>query len=389
MTNSVIMELIDEHEKMRNEGLNLIASENWLAPAVRKALASDLAGRYHSTWYGGTSYIRKIIEETETLAKRLFRARYAFVLPLSGTMCDLATLFTMSKPGEKVGIMPFTHGGFPFGIEQYGRKRVHLPVNEANNAIDAEKAKPLIRSENIALTYIGASFILFPHPVRELTGYARENALKSRFVYDGAHVMGLIATGEFQDPLREGAEVLFGSTHKSLYGPQGGIILTNNTELVEPFRDYLDGEVRSGICLVDNPHMNRVAALGMALEELSKDRGYGTRVIKNAKTLGRALDDKGIPVRFSDRGYTESHQILLKLDAKRAAELCHRYDKVGIFTDEGGRLGTAELTHRGMVESDMEEIADIMASVYKHGARDESKKRVRKLAKGFSQQAGP
>ena len=383
MTHSVIMDLVDEHEKMRNEGLNLIASENWLSPAVRKALGSDLAGRYHSTWYGGTQHIRKIIEETERLAKQLFRARYAFVTPLSGTLCDLSVLFTMSKPGDKVGIMPFSHGGFPFGIEQHNRKRVYLPVSEATNSIDAEKAKAILRSENIDLTYIGASFILFPHPVRELTSFAKESGLKGRFVYDGAHVMGLIATGEFQDPLREGAEVLFGSTHKSLYGPQGGIILTNNTELVEPLRDFLDGEVRNGICLVDNPHMNRVAALGIAFEELLRDRGYGTRVIKNSKTLARALDDKGMPVRFSDRGYTESHQVLFKLEAKRAAELCHRYEKVGIFTDEGGRLGTAELTHRGMAEPEMEEVADIMASVYKHGARDESKKRVRKLAKGF------
>ena len=384
MAESTVMDLVRKHDKMRNEGLNLIPSENWLSPAVREALASDLGGRYHSEWYGGTEHIRRIIEETENLAKRLFRARFAMVTPLSGLTCDLAMLFTFTAPGDKVAIPPFTMGGFPLGIGKFHRKRVFLPVDEASYVIDAEKAKAVLSGERPALAYMGSSFIFFPHPVRAICDFAKISGLPTRCVFDGAHVLGLIATGEFQDPLREGAEVLFGSTHKSLYGPQGGIILTNSAEHDRAIRGFLDVDVTTGIGLVDNPHANRVAALGIALEELGRDRGYGTQVIKNAKALARALEDNGVPVRFGERGYTESHQILLKLREERAKELCHRMEKAGIFVDEGGRLGTAEVTHRGMREEDMAGIAEVFSEVYKRGARDAVKKRVQKLARSFT-----
>jgi len=384
MAESIIMELVKKHEKMRNEGLNLIPSENWLSPAVREALASDLGGRYHSTWYGGTEHVRKIIEETENLAKRVFRARFALVTPLSGLTCDLTMLFSFTSPGDKVAIPPFTHGGFPFGIGKFHRQRVFLPVDESSYVINAEKAKAVIAAEKPKLAFMGSSFIFFPHPVRQICDFVRGASIPTRCVFDGAHVLGLIATGEFQDPLREGAEVLFGSTHKSLYGPQGGLILTNSPDLDRAMRSFLDVDVETGIGLVDNPHMNRVAALGIALEELMRDRGFGTQVIKNAKALARALEDNGVPVRFGERGYTESHQLLLNVKEERARELCHRLEKAGIFVDEGGRLGTAEVTHRGMREDDMTGIAEAFSEVYKRGARDAVKKRVQKLARSFS-----
>jgi len=384
MVESVIAELVAKHEKMRAEGLNLIPSENWLSPAVRSALATDLAGRYHSSWYGGTEHIRKLISETENLARRIFRARFANVTPLSGLTCDLTMLHTFTRPGDKVAIPPFTRGGFPFGIGKFHRERVFLPVDEATYVPNADKAKAMLTAEMPRLAYLGSSFIFFPHPVRAVADHVKAANLPTKVVYDGAHVLGLIATGEFQDPLREGAEVMFGSTHKSLYGPQGGIILTNSKELDEQMRAFLDVDVESGIGLVDNPHMNRIAALGIALEELERDRGYGTQVIKNAKALARALEEQGVPVRFGDRGYTESHQILLDIKDARAVELCHRMEKAGIYCDEGGRLGTGEVTHRGMREDDMTEVGALFAEVYKRGARDATRKAVYKLARKFA-----
>lgn len=384
MVESVIAELVARHEKMRSEGLNLIPSENWLSPAVRAALATDLAGRYHSSWYGGTEHIRRIIEETEKAARRVFRARFAMATPLSGLTCDLTVLHTFTRPGDKVAIPPFTHGGFPFGIGKFHRQRVFLPVDGATYVPDAEKAKAVLSVERPALAFLGSSFIFFPHPVRAVADHARAQGAQTRVVFDGAHVLGLIATGEFQDPLREGAEVLFGSTHKSLYGPQGGLILTNSKELDEKMRSFLDVDVESGIGLVDNPHMNRIAALGLALEELERDRGYGTQVIKNAKALARSLEEQGVPVRFGERGYTESHQLLLDIKEARSVELCHRMEKAGIFCDEGGRLGTAEVTHRGMREDDMAEVGALFAEVYKRGARDATRKAVYKLARKFA-----
>ena len=114
-----INEIVEEYESKRREGINLIASENILSPAVKKALASELGGRYHTKWYGGSSLAVKIIERTEELARKLFRAKHAIVNPLSGNICDLAVLFTFTAPGDKVAMLPFSAGGYPLGLEKF------------------------------------------------------------------------------------------------------------------------------------------------------------------------------------------------------------------------------------------------------------------------------
>ena len=366
------------HEKLRAEGLNLIASENYLSPAAREALASDLAGRYHSDFYGGSKFAREVIETTEELAERLFRARHAIVSPLSGTMCDLAVMLAYTEPGDAVAMVPFSAGGFPLGVQKFHRRMVHLPVDD-DQQINICQAKSLISEEKVKLTILGASYLLFPHPVKELGRFIKDAQLPCLLGYDGSHVLGLIACGEFQDPLREGAEILFGSTHKTLYGPQGGMILTNSAEHERTLRNLLDIDLETGIGLVDNPHVNRIAALGVALEELLKDRGYGKRVIRNAKMLARALDESGVPVRFRRRGYTESHQILLDLSPEKAREFCHQLERVNIFIDVAGRIGVAEVTRRGMGSSEMLRVAELMAQVYKNGPAPELKKQVKRL----------
>ena len=116
-------------------------------------------------------------------------------------------------------------------------------MDDATYVPDAEKAKAVLSAEKPALAFLGSSFIFFRHPVKAVSDHVRAQNLPTKVVFDGAHVLGLIATGEFQDPLREGAEVLFGSTHKSLYGPQGGLILTNSKELDEKMRSFLDVDV--------------------------------------------------------------------------------------------------------------------------------------------------
>ena len=209
----MIQRLIEEHERLRSKGINLIASENYLSPGVRKALASDLGGRYHTDWYGGSGIARDIIEKTEELARKLFRAKHAFVFPLSGNTCDLAVLFSLTDPGDKVAMVSPDMGGYPLGVKKFHRERVALPVDPKSFEFDINSAKKVI--ENIRLTILGSSFIPFPHPVRELSDIIKDAEQRGHLVFDGAHVLGLIACGQFQDPLREGAEILFGSTHKT------------------------------------------------------------------------------------------------------------------------------------------------------------------------------
>ncbi len=368
-----------DHERLRGEGLNLIASENYLSPRVRKALASDLAGRYHTQWYGGSSHAQKVIEATQELARELFKVKHAIVTPLSGNLCDLTVLFAFTEPKDKVAMVPFTAGGYPLGVEKFHREHIPLPMHNDSFDIDVKSATRLITDEAVKLTILGSSYIPFPHPVREISKAVKKSRDFTCCVYDGSHVLGLIACGEFQNPLGEGSEVLFGSTHKTFYGPQGGIILTNSSERAQVLRGYLDIDLEKGIGLVDNPHPNRIAALGIAMEEMLQDPHYGRRVVGNAKALARALDEQGVPVRFKERDYTQSHQVFLDIDSTRAVQFCHQLERIGVFIDEGGRIGVGEVTHRGMDGSAMREIARLISEIYLQGAREELRTRVRDL----------
>ena len=380
MKRSKIEKLLAKHEAYRSEGINLIASENYLSAAVRKALMSDLGTRYHSDWYGGSKYAQAIIHETEELAKSLFKVKYAIVTPVSGNICDLAVLFSFTNTSERVAMVPFTIGGYPLGISKFNRKRLDIPIDRESFGINIAAAKKFIKDKKINLIILGTSFFLFPHPVRELSSCAKRSEHRCSCVYDGSHVMGLIASGVFQDPLKEGADVLFGSTHKTFYGPQGGIVLTNSRKHADILRSFLELDLKEGIGLIDNPHMNRIAALGLAMEEMLKDKDYGKRIIQNAQILAKALDNFGVPVKFKERGYTQSHQILLDLDEKSAQRFCQKLEQVGIFIDIAGRLGTAEVTHRGMQPKDMFVIAKFISRVYEGIAVNKIKKMVKALA---------
>ena len=213
--------------------------------------------------------------------------------------------------------------------------------------------------KDCALVLAGSSFIPFPHPMHCF------GASGGRLVFDGSHVLGLIACGVFQNPLEEGADVLIGSTHKSLPGPQGGMVLTNSDELHRALAQVLDFGLEGGIGLVDNPHPGRIAALGLALEELAEDPGYGERVVENARALAGALESEGVPVRFREKGYTASQQIFLDLDLDAGTILSAALEEEGVFVDIAGRLGTAEVTRLGMGPADMLAVAATIARVWK------------------------
>ncbi len=360
---SKILELVEKNERYREEGINLMASENFISPKVKEALSSDLAGRYLSDYYGGSRYARDIVAHTEDLFRKLFDVKHAIVEPLSGNICDLAVLFAFTREKENIAMLPYTAGGYPLGMEKFGRKRVSLPNQPDTFQIDVSRSEALYEAQDIPLTILGASYIPFPHPVREFRNILDEHSEQGTLVYDGSHVLGLLACGEFQSPLKEGAEVMIGSTHKSFYGPQGGVILTDSDEHHSALREFMDVDTVSGIGLVDNPHVNRIAALGIAAEELLDDRGYGRRVIDNSKLLASRLHELGVPIRFADKGYTESHQVFLDIPLEKAVLLCNALEQESIFIDTTGRMGTAEITHRGM--TDMDSIAHRIADCYR------------------------
>ncbi|MBS3773447.1 MAG: hypothetical protein KGY55_04515 [Candidatus Thermoplasmatota archaeon] len=346
---------IRQHERYRFSGINLIASENRMKPAALQALSSDLAGRYGEAWYGGYRHAAELVAEVEDLARQVFRAAHAFVTPLSGHMCDLAALFSFTGHGDAVAAVPKEQGGYPLGYHKFGRRLLSLPMQDY--AIQTDEARELVAERQPAMTMLGASTILFPHPVA-----AFQDAGHDTLLYDASHVLGLVAGGLFQQPLKEGADVMIGSTHKSFPGPQGGIALTNSDEKAEALAGMLEFDFDAGIGLVDNPHLHRIAALGLALEEM-RDSGvaYARQIVANARALAAALHDHGMPVCFAERGFTESHQVLLSLPPDEAERLCRRLEEQHIFIDISGRIGVAEATHMGMTEDDMDTVARLMA----------------------------
>jgi len=221
-----------------------------------------------------------------------------------------------------------------------------------------EKAETLIEDEKPSLVVFGQSYFLFPHPVKELSKACR--AAESQVAFDASHVLGLIGGGEFQRPLKEGADLMLGSTHKSFFGPQGGIIL-GTASLKTRVKD------QQFLGLVDNAHWNRIAALTWALDEVRR-RGtkYAPQVIANAKALAKALHEGGLPVKCADYGFTESHQVFLDINGEENVNrFSERLEEANVIVDHGIRLGTNESTRRGMKARDMERVAELIIRVYK------------------------
>ncbi len=353
-----------EHEEWRlKHCLNLLPSENMSSPAVREMLSSDLANRYTSPdgFYMGTRYIDQMQAETEKLARDLFGAKYADVRPISGHSADMIALTALADRGDKILVVGKGNGGYP-GVSEdgypkiYGLQVLEFPFDKRVFNIDAEQAGVAIERERPRVVLFGASLILFPHPVRTLAAVCER--VGARAVYDGSHVLGLIAGGQFQDPLREGAQVLIGSTHKSFFGPQGGIVLSTAHE------EKLRGAVHPGI--VDNAHWNRIAALHVALQEMKRfGRRYAAQVVRNSKTLAKTLDEQGVKLLGKDKGFTQSHQVIVDVRSEEEGyRLARRLEEANIIVDIGVRIGTSEETRRGMREGEMNQIAEWIARVW-------------------------
>jgi glycine hydroxymethyltransferase len=374
---------VQNNEQWRNhKTLNLIPSENFASPRSLGYLATDLSNRYTAPdrFYRGTKFADEVKDIAEKLAKRVYRAKFADVSPLSGHTCSLIVFMSLLKKGDSVLTCDPKVGGYPGSSKEglaplLGIRNLHFPFDREAMNILPQKTKSLIRLKRPKLTIFGSSTITFPYSIKLSTptdydGYT---------IYDGSHVMGLIAGGKFQDPLREGCSLLMGSTHKTLFGPQGGLIVSNDKETFEK----VQGKIFPGI--VDNIHLNRVASLAYALAELLEfGRDYADQVIKNSKALASTLHDLGVKVKSAEYGYTQSHQVLLDYDDKTSERFANKLQNVDVITDVSLRLGTAEVTRRGMKEQEMERIARVIHEVLNQNRlASETRLKVHKLAREF------
>ncbi len=360
----------------------MIASENIMSPLAREMLLSDFGDRYAEglpgeRYYQGNVFVDEVERRVTRLAMDLFRCRHADVRPTSGTVANLAVLFALTEPGDIITTVGLSNGAH-ISTAKFGAvgvrsvNAVAYPFDAERMNIDVDGADRLIRQVRPKVALFGQSVFLFPSPLRELHDAFQEAGC--RVWYDGAHVMGLIGGRAFQDPLREGVDVVTGSTHKTLPGPQHGILLSDSAD--EKFVRRLQKGVFPGV--VSNHHLHAMAALGVTLaEHLEFGRAYADQVVRNAKALGQALHELGFRVLAERYGFTESHTIALDVSRHGGgAAVALALERANIIanknlvpgdtssvTPNGVRLGSQELTRLGMREGEMRDVAGLIARV--------------------------
>jgi glycine hydroxymethyltransferase len=382
--------------------INLIASENAQSPACRRVQDSDFMARYAeghpnedgkvNRYYQGTKYIDEIERTARIEIQDLFRCRQADVRPISGNAANTAVALGWLRGGDAVVVNSTAAGGhishnlvgvFGRRIQVRGQtlntgKETSIPLHffpltEDRYHMDAKKAVELVESVKPKLVVLGKSLFLFPEPIEEIAAVCR--ALEIPILYDGAHVLGLIAGGEFQDPLHSGATWLTGSTHKTFPGPQRGVILANlDDAAAETYWTPADRGVFPGSS--SNHHLHSLAGLAVVIREMKQHaKAYARQIVANAQALGRALSEARIPVEAKEFGFTKSHQIAVDVSsfgggvevAKRleASDVIVNYNMLPGDEDprnpSGLRIGVPEMTRFGMKEGEMGELAALMA----------------------------
>ena len=389
--------VVAKHDEWRLRNcVNLIPSENVTSPEVRKLLSSDMGHRYtlpirrelHGSFvenaYGGTRYLDIVEDMGESLAREIFEADFASLKPLSGHISCLAMLLSVCSPGDKILTISPKDGGYDGYAQEYMPQMLslradYLPFDEKRGRLDESGAAKMIVETAPKLVVVGSSFITFPYDLPLL-----KNACETAGAvlgYDASHVLGLIAGKHFQRPFQEGADIVVGSTHKSFFGPQGGIFLTNSEEIFQRMSEQATWR------LWDNVHWNRVAALVQALIEAKEfGKEYAEQVIRNSSSLAWELDDLGFPLKYKGEGFTACHQIIVDSERLKReydltlSDLCESLEKNDIIIDAVGRIGTGEITRLGAEEEEMRELAELIV----RSARGEKvKERVRELRFGL------
>lgn len=403
-----IKQLVGEQQEWRGEQcINLIASENVQSKAVREIHNNDFMARYAegqpnqngqmNRYYQGTKFIDTLELLAQKEAAELFDCFKVDIRPYSGNNANAAIALAFLKAGDAIIVNSTDAGGhishnnigvFGRRIQTEGKSLTksggeviplyHWPLTEDGYHIDLDAAGQLIEKVRPKLAILGKSVFLFPEPLKEISDVC--SAYGTAILYDAAHVLGLIAGGAFQDPLREGATWVTGSTHKTFPGPQRGLILSNlsNEESIKKYWMAAERGVFPGTS--SNHHLYSLPALLVTIREMKRHgRSYATQIIKNAKTLASELDSHGICVEAKEFGFTQSHIVLANVSNKGGGVNCAQsLEDSNIITNfnmipgdkdprkpSGLRIGTAEMTRYGMKEAEMSTIAWFINKILK------------------------
>jgi glycine hydroxymethyltransferase len=384
-----VVDAVDRNARWRGtECINLLAPEALVSPTVQRLLSSEVGQRAAeghigsvNRWFAGTKHIDEIESLCVELLKKLFHSNYAEHRLVASMIGNLAVYAALTEPGDTIMSIPQPVGGHssnrtdgPAGIR--GLRIVDIPLDPIELEVDLDAFATLARERRPKIVALGASMTLFPLPVREMSQIVAEWG--GRIFFDGAHQLGLIAGGQFQDPLGEGAAVMTGSAGKTFSGPQSGVMVWNDPDLTERLGSAVFPQ------LAATHQVNRVAALAAAAAEMIEfGHEYMGQIVANAQTLGAALHARGIPMLGGHKGFTRTHQVIADVrgfggglvGAQKLAEaniitnknlipsdLAEDWDRPG-----GLRIGTTEVTRLGMGAGEMELVADLMAAILVEG----------------------
>ena len=393
-----IFEYIQEEAKRQKEGIELIASENYVSEDVLKAMGSILTNKYsegypHKRYYGGNKYIDKIEEECIKRAKELFGAEHVNVQPYSGSPANLAVHFAFLKPGDRTMGMDLSAGGhlthgFKASISGKYFDSVSYWVNK-EGYIDYDDVRRIALEHKPKLIWSGFSAYSRIVDWNEFRKIADE--VGAILVADISHVAGLIAAGLYPSPVGI-ADVVTTTTHKTLRGPRGAIIMCK-----EEYGELIDKAVFPG--LQGGPHNHITAGIAVALKEAQSDefKEYAKQVINNAKALASSLADKGFSI---VSGGTDNHMFLvdtIKSIGKSGKEVSDILESVNITLNKnaipfderkpwdpsGVRIGSAAVTTRGMKEKDMFQISEYIYRAL-HDSSEDNLKRIKDEVRDFS-----
>ena len=388
-----VLEAVKRNEEWRGKQcINLLAPEAPTTPTVRALLSSEIGTRAAegnigpiNRWFAGTKYIDEVESLCVELLKKAFRCNYADHRLMGSMLGNMAVYQALTQPGDTIMSVAQPFGGHssnrvdgPAGMR--GLKIVDVPFDPIELTVDLETFDKVARSIKPKIIALGMSMTLFPYPVQEITEIAAEWG--GRVFFDGAHQAGLIAGGQFQDPLREGAAVLTGSAGKTFAGPQSGMMMWNDPALTKPLTDAVFP------VLAATHQVNRVAALAVAAAEmLAFGERFMAQIVKNAQALATALDQRGIPVLGQHKGYTQTHQVIGNVSQFGGGmNVAHRLAQANIITNKnllpddtpadwdrprGLRMGTIEVTRLGMGVAQMQNIADFIARILVDGEEPE------------------
>jgi len=338
-------------------------------------------------------YIDEIEAILINLIKKLFRVKYVEWRPLNSTMANAVVLFALTKPGDIIMVQSMRGGGNisyhtpgPPGLR--GLIVKDLPPTD-DFRIDISSLREMVKDVNPKLFVVGGSKILFPFRLKELREIADE--IDAKILYDGAHIGPLITSGMFQDPLREGADILTTGTHKLMGGPVGRMILTNDEVLA---REVLQLTYPAFIQTRDQ---NKYAAAAYVLAEMLEfGKEYARQIVSNAKALARALDREGFDIVGKDKGYTMTHQVFIDakdLGAAKVEKACLECNlllhKTYLLGDEktgvprGLRLSVQETTRLGMKEKEMEQVAHFIRRAVDGEETDKIADKIEEFLKDF------